>query len=319
MSKVYSIKKLNKELSQNIWEDSFNLSIFSCPDFLYKLKNIEIYGAYKGEEIVACWPIRRNAKLNLHIPYFFYYFGPFFSSNFLNKHEHSRFINVHDVYTQFLEFFQKKFESIHFETHYTSTDIRAFDWWNYKNKNRFKISPQYTAIIKNLNNKTEQNIISNYRYVRRYELKKFTKFKDDIYESEITLKQLITEYFKTVKSDLKNNDLKKIMNSIKEIYNLAKSDHGKIVAFKDKKNKNIVSIIVLLFDKNSSHLIINLTSEKWKKTGISTWSIHNAIMLTKSLNINNFDFNGANSPRRGDNKHSFGSESLLYFNLKFNF
>ena len=77
-------------------------------------------------------------------------------------------------------------------------------------------------------------------------------------------------------------------------------------------NKDLNSLYKKIKDKKN-------LSEKWKKTGISTWSIHNAIMLTKSLNINNFDFNGANSPRRGDNKHSFGSESLLYFNLKFNF
>ena len=28
-----------------------------------------------------------------------------------------------------------------------------------------------------------------------------------------------------------------------------------------------------------------------------------------------FDFNGANSPNRADDKHAFGAETLQYFNL----
>ena len=31
-----------------------------------------------------------------------------------------------------------------------------------------------------------------------------------------------------------------------------------------------------------------------------------------------FDFNGANSPNRGDDKHSYGAKENLFFDLKYN-
>ena len=38
---------------------------------------------------------------------------------------------------------------------------------------KFKIYPRYSAIITDLNNKSEEDLLKDYRYVRRYEIKKF--------------------------------------------------------------------------------------------------------------------------------------------------
>ena len=46
-----------------------------------------------------------------------------------------------------------------------------------------------------------------------------------------------------------------------------------------------------------------------------TWSIHEAIMQNKKNKLDIFDFNGANSPQRGDHKHSFGAKLKLFFKL----
>ena len=75
--------------------------------------------------------------------------------------------------------------------------------------------------------------------------------------------------------------------------------------------------MILLFDNKSSHLILNLADKEWKKKGIITWATHKTIIYTKKKEFDIFDFNGANSPLRGDSKHSFGSKAKLFFNLKY--
>ena len=40
-------------------------------------------------------------------------------------------------------------------------------------------------------------------------------------------------------------------------------------------------------------------------------------MFAEGDKFNSFDFNGANSPLRGDDKHSYGAEEKLYFQLKY--
>ena len=77
--------------------------------------------------------------------------------------------------------------------------------------------------------------------------------------------------------------------------------------------------MLLLFDNKSSHLVLNLADDEWKKKGIMSWAINNAIKTTKDNKLEIFDFNGANSPMRGDNKHSFGAKSTMYFKLMNNF
>ena len=73
---------------------------------------------------------------------------------------------------------------------------------------------------------------------------------------------------------------------------------------------------VILFDKDSIHLALNSCDKNWKKTGIMAWGIDN--LLKEYIGkFKFFDFNGANSPFRGDDKHSYGAEEKLYFQLQF--
>ena len=90
---------------------------------------------------------------------------------------------------------------------------------------------------------------------------------------------------------------------------------SKTFAYKSKQKGQIINILMLVFDNNSSHLLLSIANDEWKKKGIMTWSLHKAIMYSKYKNLNIFDFNGANSPQRGDNKHSFGAKTKLFFNL----
>jgi hypothetical protein len=66
-----------------------------------------------------------------------------------------------------------------------------------------------------------------------------------------------------------------------------------------------------------SNLVLNLTSDEYRKSGISAYGVHASIQKAISLGDTVFDFNGANSPRRGDDKHSYGAEEKLYFDISY--
>jgi hypothetical protein len=46
-------------------------------------------------------------------------------------------------------------------------------------------------------------------------------------------------------------------------------------------------------------------------------SVFKAIETARDRGLKHFDFNGANSPARGDNKHSFDAEPVLYFDIEY--
>ena len=314
---MYSIKKIDNDLASKIWDESPNSSIYNNPEFLKFFRNIEIYGVYKGEELICCWPLKLKNKNQTYIPNFFYYLGPYWSKKILKIPNHSWLKYSSDVYELFLKKLTNKFDCIDFDLHYSLNDVRIFDWWNYNDQERrFKIYPKYTAIIENLKKKSENQIINNYRYVRRYELKHFKKYHTQIEECEVSLDEIYKLYFETIKIN-DEREVVNIKNKIETIYKITKTEYGKNISYRLKGTEKILCVMMLLFDNYSAHLVMNLAEREWKKKGIITWATHKTIIYSKEKNLEIFDFNGSNSPLRGDNKHSFGSESKLFFNLKY--
>jgi len=314
----YKIISINFDTAFKVWESSPNANIYNNPIFLKNYKNVTFLGAFKGDEINCCWPIFKNKKKIL-IPNFFYYFGPFWSKKIFELPAHSWLSTSLNIYSKFIEYLTKNCSKISFQFHHSLLDIRAFDWWNfgYKTKKKFLVKPKYSAII-NLENIDHKQIMSNYRYVRRYEIKNFIKngYEDKIEMCGINFKEISEIYIKSNTSNLNKIQKKHLFQDIKNICNLANKKFGAIQCFKDKYTNKIVYFNVVLFDKNSIHLVLNCSNEIWKKKGIMAWGLNN-LFYKYVGKYKYFDFNGANSPLRGDDKHSYGSYEKLYFQLEY--
>ncbi len=311
----YKIKLIDIIKATKIWETSPNACIYNNPNFLKNFKKIKILAAFKGDEIMCCWPIFVS-KNKLIIPNFFYYFGPYWSNRSKEQPKHSWLSASNNIYSKFIEYFIKNFKEINFQLHYSLLDVRIFDWWNYgTKKKKFKIIPRYSAII-NLENKSHKEIVSNYRYVRRYEIKNFHKFYNKIGTCKYDFNDMAKLYIDNNSVQYTKSEKIILKNEIKHLCKIANAGFGKINCFKDKITDNLVYFNVVLFDEKSVHLAINSCDKKWKKTGLMAWGIDN-LLNEYNGKINLFDFNGANSPLRGDDKHSYGAEEQLYFQLKF--
>ena len=312
----YKIKSINFSEAIKVWESSPNACIYNNPTFLKNYKNIEFLAALKGNEIMCCWPIF-NSEKKMIIPNFFYYFGPYWSKRIAEQPKHSWLSTSSHIYSKFIDFFLQNFNEVNFQLHYSLLDIRIFDWWNYesKNKKRFKITPKYSAII-NLSKKNLKKIMSDYRYVRRYEIKNFIEMQDKLETCNQDIEKMCNLYLNNSSAKYTKNEEKNLRDDIQTLCNLANKGFGKISCFKDKKTNQLIYFSVVLFDNNSVHLVLNSCEKKWKKIGIMAWGINN--LLNDYINkFNSFDFNGANSPLRGDDKHSYGAEEKLYFQLKY--
>ena len=77
--------------------------------------------------------------------------------------------------------------------------------------------------------------------------------------------------------------------------------------------RNLHSILNLQHCEEISNIEAN---EIWKKKGIMAWGLNN-LFYKYVGKYKYFDFNGANSPLRGDDKHSYGSYEKLYFQLEY--
>ena len=225
----YKIKSINFLDAHKIWESSPNACIYNNPFFLKNYKNIKFLGAFKGNEIMCCWPVCNNEK-KMIIPNFFYYFGPYWSKKIIEQPRHSWLSISNNVYSKFIEFFSKNFKIINFLLHHSLLDIRIFDWWNYNNKNkkRFNIIPRYSALINFLEKNNLKKIMSNYRYVRRYEIKNFLENESKLEICDQNLEEMSDLYFSSNSNKYSKAEEKNLRNDLIKLFNLAINGFGAI-------------------------------------------------------------------------------------------
>jgi len=186
----YILKKISNEKALQIWNDSSNATIFTNPNFLKLFKkNYYWLCAFKGEEEICAWPLLIKKK-NLIIPNFFYYFGPIWK-NYDSIKNHSWLSLSKNIYELFLDYFDKNFKKIDFQLSYNLQDVRIFDWWKYgKKKGKYNINPRYSALIENLDKKDQTQILSEFRYWRRREIKILSTFKDIVLKDDLEIKEI---------------------------------------------------------------------------------------------------------------------------------
>lgn len=311
----YILKKITNEKALHIWNSSSNATVFTNPNFLQLFKkNCSWFCVFKGDEEICAWPLLIKRK-NLIVPNFFYYFGPIWK-NYDSIKNHSWLSLSKNVYELFLEYFDKNFEKIDFQLSYNLQDVRIFDWWKYgKRKGKYSIKPRYSALIENLDKKDQTQILSEFRYWRRRETKIMSAFKDIVQTSDLEINEIFNFYRKIVFKNKKKLN-KEIQEDLESLYNAVNNGFGKLICFREK---NILqSFSLILFDKNSAHLVLTLTDQKYKKHGLSALNILSCINLAKKSGKKIFDFNGANSPDRGDDKHSYGAKFKLFFEINKN-
>ncbi len=317
MSKVI-VKEISENESKVAWDESPHGTIFTNPFILKTLSHkVRWFIAKKGNETLCCWPVCLNEQNQVYLPDFSYYVGPFWTKIGWNIPNHRLVSRRLEVYESFISKFENEFGSFTCSLPIGLTDVRAFDWWNYHNekKPRVKIYPRYTAQIICSDNSFK--IEKSYREVRRQELRKIKKL-DNFYTCEDIEPEIIYELYSSIlsKQNLKTN--KSTKSSINKLFKIATTENGFLNVIKNKKNDELIYISLILRAKGVSNLVLSITNDNYRNTGFSVFGIHSTIQKSITLGDLIFDFNGANSPKRSDDKHSYGAEEKLYFNISYN-
>jgi hypothetical protein len=308
------IKILNNDEAMKFYNNSHQSSIFTNPKFLsfFDYEFIWYLASY-GNEPYCLWPVSKN-KGKVIIPEFFYYFGPVWLKDEIKNHKWLKISN--EIYTSIITNIINDHGNVENQMHYSLNDIRSFDWWNYHSGKRFEILPRYSAIINNILSKNLDELQDNFRYCRRYEIKNFQKKFDIKIENNLSEKVIIDMY-KKIFSKKNINVSKNTENSIISLYKAVKNNLGNIIVIKNSNNDDVISAALLLNDKYSSNLVLNLNNEDYIRHGSNAYLIYEILKHLKRLKINILDFNGANSPNRSDDKHSYGSYYKLYFQIRY--
>ena len=314
------MKKVSAALALEFWLRSPHASAFTHPDILQKLAyKVDWLGCFKGHELLCIWPVCLNQDCEVVRPAFVYYVGPMWSPESVSGAEHRRLSTDTNVYESFIAYMAAEYGVIRASLPLGLNDVRVFDWWNYHEpgKPRFTIQPRYTAVLEALQSERMGSIIRRFRELRRRELRKIQVLDDVVIGFGALVEELVELYEVTLARQgiTVGEDVERQIHRLVEIVG---DGFGEVVTVRAPNDGNkLMYAALLLKDPWSAHLLLNLNNPECRGHNFAVLGMCSAIEWAKNQGCQVFDFNGANSPNRGDDKHSYGAKALLYFDISF--
>jgi hypothetical protein len=292
------------------WRLSSEDNIFTNPKVLFHLtQKVRWFAAVQGDHIKCIWPVCWNESGEIIKPNFTYWVGPIWSQSRDKVAAHSHLSENSNVYKAFVDFFEENNFFLNFEMPIKDHDVRFFDWWNYKldKKSEFIISPRYSARLDLSKFKME-----DYRRNRKRQLRDF-KHGDFRNSHELPDPEDLMKLYET---EIDEKVLPEVQSSLLGLMNIAEEGAGSCVSVYSTITEELCGFSLVLSSGKQTNHVLNLTSVESKKCGLHAWLTNNAIQNAIAAGSKIFDFNGANSPNRGDDKHSYGAFYTLYFSIR---
>ena len=117
------------------------------------------------------------------------------------------------------------------------------------------------------------------------------------------------------RSDINVNKTTK--KTVSNIINYTLDHNGSLLQIRDKTSNKITYASICLSENFTANFLISLVANDYRKHDLAVLGIHKTISFWKDKGVENFDFNGSNSPKRGDDKDSYGGDTKLFFNLSY--
>lgn len=288
-------------------------AVFHHPEVAQTLANgCEWWLVSKGSEPFQLFPTCKDEEGNAKLPPFSYYFGPYWSDTFLARPTSSKFSDSQKIYKLVLHHLFENCKTFQLEFQHSETDMRPFLWWNYDNLHpRLCIVPRYSAVVQNLQLKSHEDLQAGFRSVRRQEIKKAKKGEGFTFSDNIDWREIESGYSRAIE----RSGSAPSEGDMEALGRLLKSDLATGWGAIDDHSGALASYTLTLRAKGTTHLVLAFTDRDYRNSGIGPLSIQEAIFRAKYAGDTSFDFDGANSPLRGDDKHSYGARPALYFRV----
>lgn len=202
---------------------------------------------------------------------------------------------------------------IDFNTSYSELDVRPIVWALEDEHFMAKASPRYSATIDGLAGMTDENLLGQLRAVRRQELRKAKQRLIDVEEvSDEDYRSVIEDYTQFLERDDElGENVKTELAALNRVFRDGSLRIRRYLT--DMGSRHFAGTIQ---GESDMHLVLSFTSNNIEKDiNISTLANFEEIRRARNLGLRSFDFDGANSRHRGDDKHSYGARPKLFFHV----
>lgn len=307
-----SFDRIDSQLATKVWRTSPHATVFTRPDVLEQFfDDVHWWGASKSGRLLAAWPVPLDRAGRPTSSGWFYFVGPIWDGSAHPPAPHRALSGTLPVYTGFIDALVMTYGGFIGSLPPPQTDVRAFTWWRYEKGAPVEVRPRYSARIEALAARSFDDVLSGMRQLRRRELRRGFPGKSIEWSSHIEPAELASVYLQRVPRDQANvlADASKLLAMIE--------DGAGFTSVARDMDGSVIAVIAVLCDESMGNLVVNSVTDAWRASGASVHNMVRALSHAQRIGLDRFDFNGANSPSRGDDKHSYGANPILYFDVAF--
>lgn len=298
--------------ANELWRNSPHATIFTRPDVLVRFfGDVHWWGASKKGRLLAAWPVPLDVTGRPTTSGWFYFVGPLWDDSIFPPNPHRSLSATVPIYTGLIDALVMNYGGFSSSLPPPQTDVRAFSWWRYEEGAPVDIRPRYSARLGGLTSRSFDDVLSGMRQVRRYEMRRNLSDEPLEWSSYIEPAELTSVYLQRVPVDEE-----KTLIDARRLLAIIESGDGFTSVARDAEGK-VVAVIAVLCDASMGNVVVNSVTDTWRASGVSVHNTLRALKHARQLGLDDFDFNGANSPARGDDKHSYGAKPILYFDVSF--
>lgn len=307
-----TFERIEGAAAANLWRASPHATIFTRPDVLARFFNdVHWWGAHKKGRLVAAWPVPLGEGDRPTSSGWFYFVGPIWHHEAFPPVAHRALSGTLPVYTGFIDGLVSAYGGFVSSLPPPQSDVRAFSWWRYDAGAPIAVQARYSARVDSLSTRSFDDLLAGMRQLRRRELRRDLSALGIQWSSRIEPDELAAVYLERVPEDEAE-----VLVSSERLVELIADGAGFASIARDADGK-VASAIVVLSDGSMANVVVNSVAEAWRPSGVSVQNMVRVLAHTQQTGHERLDFNGANSPSRGDDKHSYGAAPVLYFEVEF--
>lgn len=282
---------------------------------------VEWWIGNKGTESFMLWPlIPEYLDMGLSPPYI-KYIGPMFSTNFRKMPYYKRFTIGLSLTETMLPTLLKHYNNLQFAMidPITPPDVRPILWSDYGDASTMEVevSARYTATITDLPSLSDVDLIHKFRRDdKRKRISNFLRSQTPPVTKELANGKLLIDFYVETMGRSGGHISEDDFDILDRIIFYAIKGEGCILGSHDGSTGQPTGAQLLLRERSTTLAIAQGVSSLGYELNHSSWLNFDSIRFARDSRSSDFDFCGANSPNRGEDKHAFGAEHLLYFDVE---
>jgi hypothetical protein len=308
------VERVGADVVLRLWHESTNTSVFTHPEVLSALAHdVHWWLATTSGEPASLWPVCVDAEGRVTPPEFAYYLGPF-EVGPVDPSPRRRLMRSVAVQHALLETLCQAYETLSWSTLPGQHELRPWLWFDVRGR-RPVARPRYTAVIDRLAGASDEDIVRRFSSERRNQCRRAEK-SGAMVMREVPLARLSALYCETMRSSGAGDLARRRLREVEALYELVMRGHGFFVPCGQDDQDIVRAVWLVLVGKGRACGVLAVSDAGWRNDCFNAFGQHRALVAARDRGVLCYDFNGANSFSRGADKHSYGAEAELYFDLE---